>query len=215
MKKLLPFFILIPVLNISCEPKPRVQVTISGFRLNNLSLAEPKNLTICVSTEEEPNNPVLSCEIRDKIQQLLSDKGYNVTCARPDFCCTFSYGVSENRTASFEVPIYGLKDKDKKGRSNKAVYVPYSYSIQGHYILLTLYDAREYKRSNNDVSTLEDTEPVWTGEITSYGTGPDTRMIIDCMLIAASEHFAEDTEKQVTELISIDDKQVKNLNRDD
>jgi hypothetical protein len=217
MKKNPFFFILwlsqlLLFLFTGCTPDRDLQVEVSGIRLNNLMLTEPQYLSVCFAERGKNVDPFLGDKIPEKMQKLLLSKGYKVTCNRPDFYCTFNCGISSSSTMSYAIPVSGPGDRKKddpdtkKRSSNGAVYVPYSYNVSGCYLVLELHSAIDYEKSI-------DSEPVWVGEITSQGTGSDLRAVMDCMLVAACEHFTENTKNPVTESISLNDKRVKSINQ--
>jgi hypothetical protein len=182
MKKLLCSLILLSLLDIGCASKPLLQVKVSGARFDNLMLTKPKNLSICVVGGKKNIDPFLCDEVREKMKKLLRSKGYKVTCDRPDFYCTFSYGISSSSMASRVIPVFGC------------------------YLILELHYAAYFERSDNS-------EPVWVGEFTSLSTGSDLTAVMDYMLVAASKHFTKNTKKPVTVSMSLNDRRVKKLNR--
>ena len=183
MKKLLCSLILLLFLDIGCALKPHLQVRVSGTRFDNLRLAKPKNLSICVVAGKKNIDPFLGDEVREKMQRLLLSNGYKVTCDRPDFYCAFSYGISSSSMASRAIPVSGC------------------------YLILELHYAADFEQSVNS-------EPAWIGKITSLGTGSDLTAVMDYMLVAASKHFTKNTKKPVTVSMSLNDRRVKKLNRE-
>jgi hypothetical protein len=56
-------------------------------------------------------------------------------------------------------------------------------------------------------------KPIWIGEISCHVSSSDLREIISPMLIAAFEHFGQNTHKRVRETIKITDPRLNQLNR--
>jgi hypothetical protein len=83
-------------------------------------------------------------------------------------------------------------------------YVPYSEVIHTRWLILKLIDGQAYRASKN-------AEPLWIGEVTSAGTSSDLRELLTYMLVAAFEHFAEDTRRQISAVIPRDDERVLRL----
>ncbi len=83
-------------------------------------------------------------------------------------------------------------------------YVPYSTVVYTRWLVLRLIDGIAYR-------TSQKAKPIWIGEVTSAGTSSDLRKLINYMLIAALEHFGQDTGKRVNELFFEDDERIKLL----
>jgi hypothetical protein len=84
--------------------------------------------------------------------------------------------------------------------------VPYSEIIYTRWLVLRLVDGDVYRNSQK-------VEPLWIGEVTSAGPSSDLREVINYMLIAAFEYFAQDTGRQIIAVISQADERVQLLYR--
>ncbi len=86
--------------------------------------------------------------------------------------------------------------------------VPYSETIFGHWLTFYLYDAAPAEDASNP------NKPLWIGEISCHTHSSDLREIISPMLVAAFEHFGQNTHKRIRETIKITDRRLKQLNSD-
>ena len=86
--------------------------------------------------------------------------------------------------------------------------VPYSQTIFSHWLTLYLYDAPKA-----EVASVPP-KPLWIGEITSSDASSDLRKIINPMLVAAFEHFGENTRERIRDVIAQTDPRVRQLEGD-
>ena len=82
--------------------------------------------------------------------------------------------------------------------------LPLIFMSDTRWLVLKLIDGKAYRLSNN-------AEPLWISEVASTTPGSDLREITNYMLIAAFEHFGQDTGTRVNELFSEDDERIKLL----
>jgi hypothetical protein len=108
------------------------------------------------------------------------------------------YKVTCDRPDFYCAFSYGISSSSMASRA-----IP----VSGCYLILELHYAIDFEQSFNS-------EPVWIGEITCFGAGPDLTAVMDYMLVAASKRFTKNTKKPVTLLMSLNDRRVKKLNRE-
>ena len=199
----------------------RSDVEISGFAISGQSLGLPAVSTIGVVEDSNATNRSLEKEIAVKIQKLLGTKGFSTAGAEPDYYLLFSYGIDSGRTAvetraGYEpgdivtVNVAGTCSGKPYSRISTihappyTTYVPYSATVYTRWLVLRLIDGRAYRKAKEIV-------PVWIGEITSVGAGSDLRETINYMLVAAFEHFGENTGKRISNPILKRDERVRAL----
>jgi len=182
------------------------QVEINGYSAPGQRLQIPDAASITVVADSNVPNPILQKEVAAKIEKLLSENGYHVGQEKADFYLLFDYGIDAGRTVTDAVPIYHPMFYDEYPFSGfywhgYTTYMPYSEVLHTRWLILKLIEGSAYRASRN-------AEPAWIGEITSVGTSSDLRELLNYMLVAAFEHFGEDTRRQISTAISADDERV-------
>jgi len=193
------------VLALGCAAS--YNVGINGYSSTGETLQIPQLSSIYVVTDSNATNPFLEKEIAVKIQKLLTAKGYTVGTHQASYYLLFEYGIDSGRILTDAIPIhhptiygeYSTIHAPYYGR-----YVPYSELFYTRWLVLKLVDRNAYR-------DLHKAEPSWIGEVTSTGPSPDLREVINYMLIAAFEHFGQDTDRRVTKVIPKDDERVELL----
>jgi hypothetical protein len=192
-------------------------VGINGYSATAQTVQIPQAASVSVVTDTNVPNPILEKEIGMKIEKLLTEKGYSVGEDLPDrwqagkanYYLRFSYGIDAGRTVTEAIPVHQPMLYDEYPFSGfywhgYTTYVPYSEVIHTRWLVLKLIDGQAYRASKN-------AEPLWIGEVTSAGTSSDLRELLTYMLVAAFEHFGEDTRRQISTAISRDDERVLRL----
>ena len=213
--KLYLFSLAMICLCVGCGASYRVEI--NGYSTPGQSLQIPNAASITVVTDGNAPNPILEKEVATKIEKLLSENGYRVGQAllpsggqeKADFYLLFDYGIDAGRTVTDAVPIYHPMFYDEYPFSGfywhgYTTYMPYSEVLHTRWLILKLIEGRAYSASKN-------AEPAWIGEVTSVGTSSDLRELLNYMLVAAFEHFAEDTRRQISIAIPADDEKVRLL----
>ncbi len=154
-----------------------------------------------------------------KIQKLLNQKGFSVGTSEKANCyLLFEYGIDSGRTIVGSSPAYHpggtstINTMDNYGgMSYSNVQTPgyttcktHSEIIYTRRLVLKLIEGNNYRSSPK-------AGPLWIGEITSSGSSPDLRDVMNYMLVAAFEHFGENTQKAIREIILSGDARVKAL----
>lgn len=184
-------------------------VGINGYSATGQSLQIPDAAWITIVADGNGPNPILEKEVATKIEKLLNGNGYRVGQEKADFYLRFDYGIDAGRTVTDAVPIHRPMIYDEYPFSGfyghgYTTYMPYSEVIHTRWLILKLIEGRAYEASKN-------AEPLWIGEVTSAGTSSDLRELLNYMLVAAFEHFAEDTRRQISIAIPADDERVRLL----
>ncbi len=192
---------------VGCEASYRVEI--NGYSTAGQSLQIPDAASIAVVTDSNAPNPILEKEVAAKIEKLLTENGYRIGQAEADFYLLFDYGIDAGQTVTDAVPVYHPMIYDDYPFSGfywhgYTTYMPYSEVLHTRWLILKLIEGRAYRASKN-------AEPAWIGEITSVGTSSDLRELLNYMLVAAFEHFGQDTRRQISTAISADDERVRLL----
>ncbi len=203
---------------VGCEASYRVEI--NGYSTAGQSLQIPDAASIAVVTDSNAPNPILEKEVAAKIEKLLAENGFRVEGVPPsnrgqdardttDFYLLFDYGIDAGQTVTDAVPVYHPMIYDDYPFSGfywhgYTTYMPYSEVLHTRWLILKLIEGRAYRASKN-------AEPAWIGEITSVGTSSDLRELLNYMLVAAFEHFGQDTRRQISTAISADDERVRLL----
>lgn len=182
------------------------RLEINGYSGAGRSLQIPDAASIAVVTDSNAPNPILEKEVATKIEKLLAENGYRVGQKEADFYLLFDYGIDAGRTVTDAVPIHRPVFYDDYPFSGfywhgYTTYMPYSEVLHTRWLILKLIEGQAHRASRQ-------AEPVWIGEITSVGTSSDLRELLNYMLVAAFEHFAEDTGRQISVAIPADDERV-------
>jgi len=200
------YLLSLPVLFLSLGCSASYSVAVNGYTASNQAARIPQAASISVVTDSNVPNPILEKEVAAKIEILLAEQGYDTKNDAPDYYVLFDYGIDAGRTVTDVIPIhhpgfYRPYPFSSVRWYGYTTYVPYSEVIHTRWLTLRLIDGKAYRIS-------ESPEPVWIGEVASAGMSSDLRELINYMLIAAFEHFAQNTQRQVTEVIPRNDERV-------
>ncbi|MHC4104766.1 MAG: DUF4136 domain-containing protein [Planctomycetota bacterium] len=199
----------LPLICLSLGCAVSYNVGVNAYSSSGQSLQIPKETSIYVIADSNAPNPILEKEIGLKIQKLLNEKGYSTGSDEADYYLLFDYGMSTGQNVTNPFPIYysGVYYNYPYShgyRHGYTSYMPYSTVVYNRWLALRLIDSKTYK-------TNQKAKPLWIGEVTSAGPSSDLRELINYLLIAALEHFGQDTGKRVNELFLEDDERVKLL----
>ena len=200
------YLLSLPVMFLSLGCATSYSVAVNGYSATGQVVRIPEGASISVVTDSNVPNPILKKEIAAKIGKLLAVQGYNTGTGKPSYYLHFDYGIDAGRTVTDVIPIYYPAFYRPYPYASVrwygyTTYMPYSEVIHTRWLTLKLIDGEAYKISKS-------AEPVWIGEVASAGMSSDLREMINYMLIAAFEHFAQDTQRQITEIIYKDDERV-------
>jgi len=184
-------------------------VGVNGYSSSGQTLQIHQASSIYVVVDSNAPNPILEEEIGMKVQKLLNTKGYNIGTEESNYYLLFDYGINSGRTVTDTIPLYHPSAYYEYPFSGVywhgyTTYAPYSTVVYTRWLVLRLIDGKAYR-------TSQKAKPLWIGEVMSAGPSSDLRELINYMLIAAFEHFGEDTGKRVNELFLEDDERVKLL----
>lgn len=196
----------IPVMFLSLGCSTSYSVAVNGYSASGQTVRIPQAASISVVTDSNVPNPILEKEVAAKIEKLLDEQGYTTSTEKPDYYLRFDYGIDAGRTVTDVMPIYHPAFYPRYPHGSfrwygYTTYVPYSEVIHTRWLTLRLIDGQAYRASRS-------AEPAWIGEVASAGMSSDLREVINYMLIAAFEHFAEDTQRQIDVFIPKDDARV-------
>ncbi len=179
----------------------------------------PAGATFFVLENKNEKNPILETEIKSKIETLLQNRGYKIgPYERADFYLSFTYSISSGKIISEIRPEYVpgetgvIQTYKPNGVTRTSIvtfpgyttYVPYRVTVFTSTLTLNVLEAAVL-RSNNE------SKIVWIGENSSTSQNPDLRDTINYLLVAAFEHFGENTGKSITINISRKDQRVREI----
>lgn len=200
------YLLSLPVLFLSLGCATSYSVAVNGYSATGQVVRIPDGASISVVTDSNVPNPILEKEVAAKIDKLLVERGYRTSAEKPDYYLLFDYGIDAGRTVTDVISIhhpgyYRPYPYSSARWFGYTTYVPYSEVIHTRWLTLKLFDDEAYKISKS-------AEPVWIGEVASAGMSSDLRELMNYMLIGAFEHFAQDTQRQVTEYIYKNDERI-------
>ena len=201
------YLLSLPVMFLSLGCSASYSVAVNGYSATNQAVRIPQAASISVVTDSNVPNPILEKEVAAKIEILLAEQGYDTENDEPDYYLLFDYGIDAGRTVTDVIPIhhpgfYHPYPFSSMRWYGYTTYMSHSEVIHTRWLALRLVEGNAYRVSERAA------EPVWIGEIASAGMSSDLRELINYMLIAAFEHFAEDTHRQITEIIPKNDERV-------
>jgi len=193
------------LLTLGCSVSHTVGV--NGYSSTGQALQIPQKASIRVVTDSNAPNPLLEKEIGKKIQRLLEKRGYGTETVQPSYYLLFKYGIDSGRPVMDSFPIHhpsGYWADSGIHTPGYVTYVPHWQLVYTRWLILSLADGDIYRTSRT-------AEPLWIGEVTSVGSSPDLRETVNYMLVAAFEHFGQDTGKRIAEVIPEEDERVELL----
>jgi len=220
MEKILKIVFLVSLTTFMVGCASKYHVHINGFLDSARAPAITPRACILIVEDEENNNPIFHSEVKRKIQTLLASKGFSLCPPETaDYQLLFGYGMDSGRTVQRARMIHEpsqivtIRRSDSKGgHAYSTIHVPgltysvpYSQTVFSHWLTLYIYDAP--KAEETSVAP----KPLWIGEITSSDASSDLRKIINPMLVAAFEHFGENTRERIREVIAQTDPRMRQL----
>jgi len=206
---------------LGCASK--YQVHVNGFLDSARAPAIQPGACILMVEDEESKNPIFHSEVKRKIETLLTARGFSLCPAESaDYQLLFGYGMDSGRTVERTRMVHEpshivtIRRSDSKGGHTYSTIhvpgltysVPYSQTIFSHWLTLYLYEAPTAEAASAAP------KPLWIGEITSSDPSSDLRKLINPMLVAAFEHFGENTRERIREVIAPSDLRMKQLKGD-
>lgn len=179
----------------------------------------PEGAAFFVLENKNEKNPILEAEIKSKIEVLLRGKGHRISSyEQADFCISFTYSISSGKTISEIRPEYvpgetgviqtykpdGITRTSIVTFPGYTAYVPYRVTVFTSALTLNVLEAGALR--NNNVRRI-----VWIGENSSTSQNPDLRDMINYLLVAAFEHFGENTGKSIIINVPRDDQRVREM----
>jgi len=203
------FLFSLPLICLSLGCAVSYNVGVNGYSSSGQILQIQQESSIHVVEDSNATNPLLEKEIGMKIRKLLNKNGYSIATDEADYYLLFNYGMNSGQTVTDTIGIYhyGIyNDYPFSGMYSHSypTYIPYTTVVYTRWLVLKLIDGKAYRASSK-------AKPLWIGEAVSTGTNSDLRERINYMLIAAFEHFGQDTGKRVNVLFTEDDERLKLL----
>jgi hypothetical protein len=166
---------------------------------------------------------LLAKEINEKIEKILSAKGYLITDVdKSDYFLVFNFGVtSSTHTANdlHYVPgegttkqgtVYGSRGfavgsyEETSRSSGYYTYIPREYTLYTKELSIWVYDAKLYRTSKQE-------DQLWQGSAVTSDECGDLRQVLDYLLITALKHFGRSTGQNIQTQMGPKDEEVKAL----
>lgn len=194
-------------------------VRVNGYLDPGQAAGIQKTAGIHVVEDKDATNTIFAREIRSKIEGLLKSSGFLVVpYDSADYYLLYAYGIGPARTVTEMLPVYqtgGTATVTRSGSRGSRVstiqlpstttYVPYPTTVYDRWVMLKIVDGKEYREGK--------TTDVWIGEVSTPGQDKDIREAMNYLLVAAFEHFGQNTERPITKILDVDDERVKSLMR--
>jgi hypothetical protein len=176
----------------------------------------PAAASFFVLENKTAGNPIFESQIKSQIEKLLQRKGYRLSPKETaDFYLSFIYVMGSGRTKTDVRPQYSpgetgtIQTYDSKGEVRTSIvtfpghttYVPYQYTVYPAVLTLEVIDGALIRKSKQE-------EKIWVGESSTTAQNPDQREVVDYLLVAAFDHFGENTQKSITANLKENDPKV-------
>jgi hypothetical protein len=200
------YLLSLPIVFLSIGCTGSYTVVVNGYSSTGRDVEIPQGASVSVVTDSNVPNPILEKEVAAKIETLMRDQGYGTETATPDYYLLFDFGINGGQVVTDLVPIHhpGFYYPYRYPHFRwfgYTTYVPYSEVVYTRWLSLKLIDGKTYRASEN-------AEPLWIGDVASAGMSTDLREVVNYMLIAAFDHFGQDTQRQIVETIPANDDRV-------
>ncbi len=184
--------------------------------VSNLQI--PAGASFIVLSNQSSPNPIFDNEVKMKIENLLSKKGYKLASeGSADYFITFNYdisGRSETETRPDFVQHHDIVRRVFVSGSNtyydvvspgytSVTYASETYTVYTARLFVKVLDPNSLKNHNEKV--------VWVGDTINESQNPDLRESIDYLLVATFKFFGKDTGKNQEVMLSSNDKEVGEL----
>jgi hypothetical protein len=183
-------------------------VRVNGFLESGRSI--PDEAPVYVTVDTNSHNPIFQKEIKDKIEQLLSRRGFSPAANQDlaDYRLDFAFGINPREVTGFE-PYYGPVSSFGFGGYRRyyygyGTYVPYAETYHDQWLTIRLSDTG---RQNPAVKG----KVVWVGEAMTTRYSADLRQTISYLLLGIFERFGQDTKKQIALTIDQSDPRIAQI----
>jgi hypothetical protein len=183
-------------------------VRVNGFLEPGRSI--PDEAALYVAVDANSHNPIFREEIKDKIEQLLTRRGFSPLANQDlaDYRIDFAFGINRREVTGFE-PYYGPVSSFGFGGYRRyyygyGTYIPYAETYHDQWLTIRLSDTG---RRN----PAEKGKVVWVGEAVTTDYSADLRQTISYLLVGIFEYFGQDTRKQVAVTIDQSDPRVMQI----
>ncbi len=179
-------------------------------RVNGFSeVARPiqDRASMYVTADGNSHNPLFAKEVKDKIEYLLSQRGYSLNAeeSKADYRLTFKVGVASHLVTDYSNSYFttsGAYGWNRMGYSYS--YFPTLEMLYDELLTIKVFD-------NKPVGAAGANMPVWIGEAATSGYYANVREGIDYLLVGAFEYFGRNTKKQMELNLNENDPRIKQL----
>ncbi|HUW18398.1 MAG TPA: DUF4136 domain-containing protein [Sedimentisphaerales bacterium] len=186
-------------------------VRVNGFLEAGKAIRD--GAAIYVAADANSPNPIFEKEIKGKIEQMLSQRGYSVAAGEElaDYRLGFDFGV--HRREVWGVQSYYGPDWFGYGGYRGSHYygwygahIPYTEVYHDQWLSIRVSDTgRENAAAKGAV--------IWVGEAVTTRFSADMRETINYLLAAVFEYFGRDTKKRTRVKIEQSDPRITELTR--
>ena len=157
----------------------------------------PKNARIFVAVDPNSDNPIFDNEIKVKIVKLLASRGMQpIDDPSAEYRLSFDFGMMSHREQDYEYVGAGFDMHRRRTGLGTAHYIPTLRTVWDQWLQIKVYRG--------------DTV-VWVGEAVTSKSYADKRESVDYLLVAAFEHFGQDTVSRKSLTISAKDPRITGL----
>ena len=201
----------------------RVRVDVSAYRADHADLPPPAAQThIGVVVATTGHHPLLEAEVADKLAHLLGQRGYTVGPAdAADYLLTCHFSVDSGRRLTRTVPRHepSVEYRTYARRHGRPIRVRETM-VPGRTVYVTQRYTVYTKRLRLAFIELDDapTQPgelagrtLWRCDAFSPGASSDLRWVVNHLLVAAFDHFGDDTQRRITVWVRDGDERVEDL----
>ncbi len=199
-----------------CSTAPTYNIKFNGYTdPSSPGLISP-GVSFCVVENAQAKNPLLENEIKEKLNKLLTSRGFSITSyEKADYYLFFDYGMTSPSSVSVTTPDYygSIGWGWGYGWGGPSVYmgIPYggygtATTLYDRWLLIKVVEGRPYR-------TQKISRPVWVGEARSVGASSDLRTVLNYLLVAEFKEFGKNTGKAITMDINAEDPELTTLSQ--
>jgi hypothetical protein len=189
-----------------CTPSYRVYVN----AYSEIGTPPAKDVPIAVMSDPKAHNPVLSDQIKAKVERLLRNEGYNVAPVdKATYRLSFQLGMRSGEVIGY-VPYresywggYGGWHRGHGYGFGYTTMAPYVDTYFDQYLTMRLAQAQPGEPNEGKV--------VWVGEAVLQTENADIRRTSDYLLVADLQEFGLDTRGQAVITIREDDPRIQDI----
>lgn len=200
----------------SCSTVPTYNIKVNGYTDPAAPALIRPGASVCVVENQQAKNPLLEKEIKDKLNKLLTNRGFSVIpFEKADYYLFFDYGMTAPSSVSVTPPDYygSIGWGWGYGWGGPSVYMGMPYggyagttTLNDRWLLIKVVEGPPYR-------TQKVSRPVWVGEARSVGASSDLRTVLNYLLVAEFKQFGKNTGQAITMDINAEDPELATLSQ--